>query len=717
MSILRKIAVFAFAALFAVVFSGVSGDSALKAEKNDVWITIEASEMEQVLSSGERALKGLRMTRLDERNGIAVVKTRVNDLEILSSLMHKHHHKCGGFMAHDTFNEALRSALLASPESSVGQVTYTIDNQSTATAMVAATEEMPIRQMILDLSSYETRRHNSDDGQLSANYINFRWSTLAAGREDISVSFYEHPQATTPQPSVILTIEGTESPDELVILGGHQDSINRFGSTLAAPGADDNASGIASLTEAIRVIVESGFRPKKTVQFMAYAAEEVGLRGSQDIAQNYLAENRNVVGVLQLDMTNFTADPGTDFVFITDFTNSEQNQFLKDLVDEYLPGSIYDEDTCNYGCSDHASWHREGFVASFPHEGIITPDPEIPGQIRTSNPEIHTVDDTIELSENHAENSVPFVKLALAYTAELAKGVLTTQSGARAVFDFDGDSKTDVSVFRPNASGLAGAEGSASQWWILNSSDQGTRGMAFGNSDDIPVVADYTGDGKADVAFFRPASSEWFVLRSEDDSFFAFPFGTAGDVPAPGDFDGDGTADPAVFRPGSGTWFILRSSDSQLQVIPFGVAGDQPTVADFDGDGLDDVAIYRSSENQFWQLRSTDGAIGYQFGSAGDRTAIGDWTGDGKADVAFFRPSDSSWYVVRSEDSSFFAFPWGASGDVPSPGDYDGDGSTDPAVWRPSDKTWYILGSTSGFQAVEFGANGDTPLPSSISVQ
>ncbi len=288
-----------------------------------------------------------------------------------------------------------------------------------------------------------------------------------------------------------------------------------------------------------------------------------------------------------------------------------------------------------------------------------------------------------------------------------------------APFDFDGDSKTDVSVFRPNAGSLAesvGPEGSSSQWWYLRSSDQGTRGLQFGDSDDIPVASDFTGDGKTDIAFWRPSTGEWFILRSEDDSFFAFPFGASGDIPAPGDFDGDGKADPAVYRPSSGTWFIVRSSDGGLTVVPFGVAADQPIVADYDGDGMDDVGVYRSPDNQFWLLRSSEGVKAFQFGAPGDRTTVGDWTGDGKADVAFFRPSTSEWYVIRSEDDSFFAFPWGANGDVPSPGDFDGDGRFDPAVWRPSDRTWYIFGSTNGFQAVLFGANGDVPLPSSVSV-
>jgi hypothetical protein len=302
--------------------------------------------------------------------------------------------------------------------------------------------------------------------------------------------------------------------------------------------------------------------------------------------------------------------------------------------------------------------------------------------------------------------NVDTINVTKSFTCDVA-------GGSTAPMDFDGDGKTDVSIFRANPSAVldnAAPEGSSSQWWIYRSQSQSPLGLAFGSPTDVLTPGDFTGDGKTDVAFFRPSDSSWYVLRSEDMTFFAFPFGAAGDIPAPGDFDGDGTTDPAVFRPSNGTWFIIGSTAGSI-AVPFGLNGDKPTVADYDGDGKDDVAVYRPSGNEWWQLRSTAGVIGYAFGAAGDQTVVGDYTGDGKADVAFFRPSDASWYVIRSEDSSFYAFPWGASTDIPAPGDYDGDGKSDAAVFRPSNGTWFIFGSTAGSIAVPFGLNGDTPVP------
>ncbi|HEY0461370.1 MAG TPA: VCBS repeat-containing protein [Pyrinomonadaceae bacterium] len=275
----------------------------------------------------------------------------------------------------------------------------------------------------------------------------------------------------------------------------------------------------------------------------------------------------------------------------------------------------------------------------------------------------------------------------------------------KAPFDFDGDGKTDISIFRP----------SVGEWWYLKSSTGDNGALQFGTSSDILVPGDYTGDGKADIAVFRPASGFWYIQRSEDNSFFAFPFGASEDIPAPSDYDGDGKSDAAVFRPSTGTWFILNSSGSGTSIVNFGISEDKPVPADFDGDGKADIAIFRPSDGSWWYLQSSDQQFKvYRFGVSTDKPVQGDWTGDGKADIAVFRSSSGEWFIQRSEDNSFYSVPFGASGDLAAPGDYDGDGRFDTAVFRPSTANWFVQRSSAGILITSFGTSGDRPIPNAF---
>ncbi|WAC03885.1 M20/M25/M40 family metallo-hydrolase [Lacinutrix neustonica] len=102
-----------------------------------------------------------------------------------------------------------------------------------------------------------------------------------------------------------------------------------------APGADDNASGIATITEAARVLFEMNFKPKRTIEFMAFAAEEVGLRGSKEIAQDYKSRNVNVISYMQLDMTNYKGSANDVYISTDSYNDDNLNNFLIELMDFY----------------------------------------------------------------------------------------------------------------------------------------------------------------------------------------------------------------------------------------------------------------------------------------------------------------------------------------------------------------------------------------------
>ncbi len=325
----------------------------------------------------------------------------------IAGAIHQRMGQCGGFMYHASESEA-RAALdqrrVIAPARAYG-----IDRRDVVEPMLAAMQEQPIEATILALSAFSNRYYASKSGVEASNWLLSAWRGMAAGREDISVGQIHH--RSYPQPSVALTIAGTDLADEYVVVGAHLDSIVSFGmsETARAPGADDDASGVASMTEAVRALIASGHRPRRTIHVVAYAAEEVGLRGSQEIARQFKQANRKVAGVLQLDMTNYKG-AANDIYLLTDYTNSAQNAFIAQLVGAYLPALKLGYDKCGYGCSDHASWDAQGYPVSMPFESSMSRD----------NPTIHTDRDTLANSGGQTAHALKFARLAAAYMVELS---------------------------------------------------------------------------------------------------------------------------------------------------------------------------------------------------------------------------------------------------------------------------------------------------------
>lgn len=273
--------------------------------------------------------------------------------------------------------------------------------------------------------------------------------------------------------------------------------------------------------------------------------------------------------------------------------------------------------------------------------------------------------------------------------------------------DFDGDGKTDISVFRPsNGSTYSYLSGTNS----INIAQLGGVG-------DRPVPEDYDGDGKTDVALYRPSTFEWFVLRSSDSTVSTRTFGAVGDIPAPADYLNDGLVDYAVYRPSEGVWYIVNTANGSnaggFTAKQFGISGDIPVPGDYDGNGKDDLAVYRPSTGVWYSVNFEDtGFRANSWGVSTDVPAPGDFDGDGKIDLNIFRPSDGNWYTYLSATNSFRIVRWGTDGDIPNPGDYDGDGIEDMTVWRPSTGEWYILRSTDfSYFSGPLGSSTDLPLP------
>lgn len=255
---------------------------------------------------------------------------------------------------------------------------------------------------LAEFTSFYTRYYKSEYGYQSAQWLEERLLNVTSEAPKGLVTIEQFHHSEWKQYSIIVKIKGSESPENIIVMGSHQDSINLLlPSVLAAPGADDDGSGTVTNLEALRIYVEHylkvGYVPKNTVEFHFYSAEEGGLLGSLDVFTKYAREQKRVVAMLQQDMTGYVQDPEHEHVgVIIDYVTKELTDFIKVIIDSYLL-IPYVETQCGYACSDHGSATKNGYPAAF----VIESD------FKKTNKYIHSTMDTLDrLSFPHmAEHS------------------------------------------------------------------------------------------------------------------------------------------------------------------------------------------------------------------------------------------------------------------------------------------------------------------------
>lgn len=385
-----------------------------------LWVTVDATGL-ALLQRVDPALRATAQRTAPPRGSTGADPRTLYAVEVdphqrnaLAEAMHREQHHCAGFAAHDSLDAAL-AALDPAPLAFVPtRPDYVIDQSMRVLPILAALSETRIGDDIQTLAAFHNRYYDGQYGADAADWLADTWQAIAQGRDDIHVKKVR--RGNDMMPSVVLTIDGDTLASQVLVLGAHLDSINWYDSPLPmaqrrAPGADDDGSGVATITEVLRAVVATGFRPRRSVQLMAYSGEELGLYGSGYIADDYASRQVDVVGMLQMDMTDYNLQtPAIDIVIIDDDTDAQQNQFLDALTAYYLPNLNVTHDVCGYSCSDHASWTDAGYAASFPFEAPMGLD----------NPYIHHATDTWANSGSQSAHALKFARLAAAWLVELA---------------------------------------------------------------------------------------------------------------------------------------------------------------------------------------------------------------------------------------------------------------------------------------------------------
>ena len=373
--------------------------------------------------AGLERLSALKVPLLysDKGLGIGVAQVTESQRETLSRMAHERR-ECGGYrlLSGDVelaAKDVFRTLNLQNARNRTFRASFRTFNVEKKANIVAAVDKVNADNLFEFLkwySSFYTRYERERvAGMEAVNALKDRLANLTSSiRNRVTVELIQHDR--TAQSSIRVRFKGASRPSEIVVLGGHLDSVNWEVNRGRAPGADDNGSGTSNLFELVSILVESQ-APQRTVDVFFYAAEETGLIGSGEIANTYRLTNQDVIGVLQIDMSLFPG-LGEGVIGLTqDHTSAWLNSYLMELNNTYV-GDRFVEDRCEYACSDHASWNDKGYPAVFPFEATM----------QSYNKEIHTERDAINNSSNFRHSAL-FSKLAVAFALDLANSSLREQ--------------------------------------------------------------------------------------------------------------------------------------------------------------------------------------------------------------------------------------------------------------------------------------------------
>lgn len=235
-------------------------------------------------------------------------------------------------------------------------------------AHISNVEKDSLFSYVYDLQNFGSRHALNENRKEVAQWIKRKFESF--GIEEVRLDSFQldYFGTSTWQYNVIATIPG-KNTSSIYVIGGHHDSTASIDS---APGADDNASGTAATLEIARSISQLDFMPENTYKFMTFAAEELGLHGSEHIAKNARENNEDIKLMINNDMIGYSnstswkteIQPYSGAQYFADLANRFFDKYT--LVDG-IPGDI------NASNSDSYSFHKYDYPAVFFIEYTFSP--------------------------------------------------------------------------------------------------------------------------------------------------------------------------------------------------------------------------------------------------------------------------------------------------------------------------------------------------------
>ncbi len=290
-------------------------------------------------------------------------------------------------------------------------------------ALVDTISEAEMTATVTALEAFQTRHSYTQGCFDAAEWLGAEYTALG-----YQVSFHEHDREMGP--NVIAERTGVVTPEEIVIICGHYDSISPQPQTLA-PGADDNGTGTAAVLHAARAAAGSYF--ERTVRFIAFSGEEQGLRGSQAYAQKMVEDGEQIIGVINLDMIGWSDPNPEDLDVIGNDASSDLVDLFIDCAGAYTTLPTLRVINGGATASDHAAFWTRGYPALLGIEDYPV-----------NYPYYHTTEDTVDKLDTALMTET--TRAATAAMAHLAEPMMEQVFIIRATWDDsagDGDGYLD----------------------------------------------------------------------------------------------------------------------------------------------------------------------------------------------------------------------------------------------------------------------------------
>ena len=260
------------------------------------------------------------------------------------------------------------------------------------------------------LQDYGSRIWDSDNAFAASDWIARRMESLGLEVEQQPFNANTWMGSGAAAPNVIGIQRGTLYPDTYVVCGSHFDSFSyeaMFGGG-TAPGADDNATGVASVLESARIMTQYEF--EYSIIYCAYGCEEIGLFGSEAYASRCQEQGMDIIGYFNNDMNGYL-NPGDQIHIDCIYPNSVEpiGTYYMNVGSVYYPELPIRHVNFNEGDSDHTSFNNHGYMGIYPFEDY-----------QNHSPYIHTPNDLIGTSVNSFEMSQQYCQMNIACLAEIA---------------------------------------------------------------------------------------------------------------------------------------------------------------------------------------------------------------------------------------------------------------------------------------------------------